>query len=253
MRMVELGVLNDYGTAEFREFLDRIREGSDEDPPYGLLEDPEKNAKIHLSTGDKRIDIDQDFEDRIDLADHLNSFIKTDEDVSAVLDNPNAGAWLALAYFKTICARRADGTWKVGKDNRYIPESDVHYTRGMIYRHLVCSALAVYHLHRQRARIMLSTPTTVQSNLMERVVAKKEVLLNGSMIEVIERLYWDDEAGGPKTNCVGGSRPFPDGSLKRLIEGRGSFFEKYRSTYDFWSMDADQILGLLPPEFDEWK
>jgi hypothetical protein len=63
-------------------------------------------------------------------------------------------------------------------------------------------------------------------------------------------LYWDSLSGRVKERTVS-YNPIPDGAMRRFV-GPGSFTEQYGTVYDFWSMDANSLLALLPPEFDEW-
>ena len=45
--------------------------------------------------------------------------------------------------------------------------------------------------------------------------------------------------------------PLPDGALRRFV-GPGSFTEQYGEVYDFWRMDLNSLVEILPKEFQRW-
>jgi len=246
---VNLMKFNKKGWEQFKIFLDRARNGSTEDAPYHLLNDPNYSERLVLSKGEKvRINTHQNFLNRLDFADHLCSFLSNDEDLTKILDDTNSGSWLALAYFGQICKRKSDGTWGVGEDARYILDFQ---GRQKFYRHLICSIIAAYSLHRQKARLFLYTPPHKHSDTMEQVASREWVILNSELVEVLDTLYWDEGTSKPKVGAQS-SGPVNDGALRRFV-GRGSFTDQFRTTYDFWTMTAEQIMELLPSEFDSWK
>ncbi len=254
IRPFEVRKLNDRGLARFEEFLARVRStrgGSHEEPPYGILNDDDYSSPIKLSgyiKKPKRINIYQDFEDRMDFADHLCSFIKTDEDVSMVINDKFAGAWLALAYFRQICAKDVDGNWNIRANSSYVPEIE---NRERFYRHLVCSVIAVYHLHGKMGRLVLSGPTHQHPDFLEQLAGRTELMINKSLLRALDTLYWDSDRNAPKVGAVDTKRPAPDGVLRRFA-GPGGFYQIYKTTFDFWSMEPEQIIELLPSEFDDW-
>ena len=251
---VNVRKLNEKGLSEFEKFLSRVRSTrgrSTEEPPYWILNDDDYSRPINLSAHTKkpkRINIYQEFENRMDFADHLCSFIRTDGDVSLVVNDKFAGAWLALAYFRQICAKDVDGNWNIRANSSYVPEIQ---NRERFYRHLVCSVIAVYHLHGKMGRLVLSGPTHQHPDFLEQLAGRAELMVNNSLLQVLDRLYWDEDTKAPKRGAVETKRPSPDGVLRRFA-GPGGFYQIYKTTFDFWSMEPEQILELLPSEFDDW-
>ena len=254
IKMVDVRKFNEKGLEEFESFLSRVKNksgGSSEMPPFYLLDDPHFSDEIKLSghiKSPKRINIHEEFEDRMDFADHLCCFIKTEDDVAKVVYDKFAGAWLALAYFEQICSKDAEGKWKLGHLDRYVP--NIHNPR-RFYRHLVCSIVAVFSLHRKRGRLVLSGPTHEHPDFLEQLASRNELLVNKSLMSVIDKLYWDSKTKAPKVGAAANVRPFPDGSLRRFV-GPDSFYEMYQTTFDFWSMTPEEILAILPREFEHW-
>jgi len=239
---------NPEGLKEFEEFLERISAGSKEEPPYKILNDPELSESLNLSTHSHRINTQQEFEDRLDFGDHLCTFIKTDGDLSKIVDDVNAGSWLALAHFKAICSRKSDDTWNVREHARYKLEFE---GRQKFHRHLVCSVLASYYFHGNNARLFLDGPTYKHPDTMEQIGTREEVMLNKELVKVLDTLYWDVNEDKPKVGFQN-YNPIPNGAMRRFV-GPKSFIEQFGTTYDFWTMDAASVLKILPTEFDEWQ
>ena len=99
------------------------------------------------------------------------------------------------------------------------------------------SALAVYYLHGENARLCLHGPAHVVSDYAEVIGAIEDVMLNETMIEVLDRLYWDKENNRPKAGLRGQS-PYVDGSYRRFVNKTYGFYAQHYQTYDFWTMKA---------------
>jgi hypothetical protein len=67
------------------------------------------------------------------------------------------------------------------------------------------------------------------------------------VFEVLDRLYWDEEAGRPQTGIVN-PRNTRAGNLMHRFPIRIRQLEK---TYDLQSLAADQLLELLGSEFQQ--
>ncbi len=252
---IKLASLTESATDEMKQFLMRIKSGGAEDPPYHLLEGEDNVVVVRLSVGEVTIETSQRITTRGDLAEYLSQFIEGPEDLSKLLDDKGTGAFLALAFFETVCPRNPDGTWRItqiekGKNkdiSRYIPNlSD----RQRFYRHLVMGPLAIFALHGHIGRIFLCQPAQVHPDTMEQIASREEVMLNGNLIELADRLYWDEVKEDVKVGTTDNA-PVPDGALRRFV-GPGSFCEQYGTVYDFWNMSTDEISEILPDEFDAW-
>ncbi|HVT02104.1 MAG TPA: hypothetical protein VHL58_01875, partial [Thermoanaerobaculia bacterium] len=66
------------------------------------------------------------------------------------------------------------------------------------------------------------------------------------LIEAVHLLYWDEARKRPKRGATTSSRA---GNLRRLI----TVLQQLDFNYDLYGMRADEILALLPREFDTWK
>jgi len=239
--------LTDSAIAEFSLFLDSIKQGSTEEPPYHLL-DNENCTPIEFSCGDILVNRHVNISTRMDIGRYLSDLIPTSEDLSKILDDRGVGSFLGILYFDKICKRNEDGIWDVKAKDRYIPNLNL---RTRFYRHLIQSPLSVYKLHGEMGRLYLCQPVFKHPDTMEQIASREELILNPNIIQLADKLYWDEENNSVKNNVVSYD-PIPDGALRRFV-GPGSFTEQYGEVYDFWRMDAEDILQLLPrPEFDSW-
>ena len=244
---VILSSLNDSAIREFSEFIDRIKADSSEDPPYYLLEGDEYATPIEFGHGTVEIDGSRTIVTRMDLGRYIASFLRTPEDFASVIDDAGVGAFLSLLFFERICPKRDDGAWDAKAKDRYIPAL---YNRRRFYRHAVFSSLCVFNLHGEKGRLYLCQDAHIHPDTMEQIGSRENLILNSSVIELADMLYWDSSSGGVKERTVS-YNPVPDGAMRRFV-GPGSFTEQYGTVYDFWSMDTHALAELLPREFNEW-
>jgi hypothetical protein len=242
-----IGSLSESALSEFTDFLDSAKNGSTDEPPYHLLQGDDNVTPIQFSNGQLEVNMDVEISSRMDLGRYLSNLIPTREDLSKVLDDKGAGSFLAIVFFHRICTRNDDGIWNVKANDRYIPNLR---QRTRFYRHLVQSPLSVYKLHGEMGRLYLCQPVSKHPDTMEQIASREELVLNPNIIELADRLYWDEEEQYVKETAAN-IDPLPDGALRRFV-GPGSFCEQYGTVYDFWSMDANALTSLLPQEFNEW-
>ena len=252
---IKLAALSEKAIEELEGFLMRIKSGGDEDAPYHLLEGKENVAVVQLSKGEVIIDTEHRIHTRGDLGEYLSGFIDTNDDLSKLLDSKGVGSFLALAFFEAICPRNRDGTWTItqivnGKNkdiSRYIPNLQ---DRRRFYRHLVMGPLAIFALHGRNGRIFLCQPVHRHPDTMEQIASREDIILNKSVIKLMDMLYWDEGNQNVKAG-VTSYDPIPDGAIRRFV-GPGSFCEQYGTVYDFWNMTPSEISNILPNEFREW-
>lgn len=230
--------LTDKGIEEFKNYIQRLKHGVAEDPPVKSL------SKYPFSKEfDVPLDIDvRTFSTRLDLAEYLS-------DRFAIVDRPSlvgqygVWSWLALLLFNQLCPVSDDGHRKVRETARYVCSSD--YTD--YYRHLVAASWDIFYLHGQYSKVFLSCPLYIHNDFIEQLASRQDIITIKGLIEAVDKLYWRGNGkGGPKRNAT--NRKVL-GSLRRLI----SLVDQLRLTYDLHAMQGDDILSLLPKEFDLWK
>jgi hypothetical protein len=248
--IAKLAELNQAGIETFRAFLERNKETpSAEEPPYHLLSSAEYTSPVPLAVGDANVETDVISDTRMQLAERVNYLISSRAELASVCESKGIGAWLSLALFSSICKKDDDGNWKVGQMTRYIDDGKGDQWGFAIHRrNIVCGALAIYHLHGENARLSLHGAASSVSDYAEVIGAIEDIMLNPVMIEVLDRLYWDAENNRPKTGLRGQS-PYVNGSYRRFVNKTYGFYAQHYMTYDFWTMTADQIIALLPEEY----
>ena len=168
----------------------------------------------------------------------------------------NLFAWLAAAFLPSLCGRTSSGSLKVGATHRYV----LSRSSSEMYRHLVACPYWLLETHGKASRIFLSQNASIMPDVVEQIVSRPWLIDSKGVVEVIDRLYWDDTKKTPKpkytstTSAEG--EPLPGYAKKPPIPGSlralESVLGQLQCTYDLRSMNADDILAKLPPEFDSW-
>lgn len=242
-KTINLSKLTEAGYEEFLDFLYRNKTNpSDEEPPYHLLNEAEE--LIFNDGKTKQIEF-QVFNTRKDLGSYIANMFSSIEDLSKIIDDKFAGAFLSLYYFSSICDKK-DGKWKLGAIPRYIPYKLTNRTN--FYRNHIFSPITMYYLHGELSNIFLCQSPHKHPEIMEAFAGREDIVANPSLIEVANTLYWDEENKKVKTGAQNSKPPIPNGAVRRFV-GPGSFTRQHELTHDFWSLTHDEIMELLPSEF----
>ena len=76
--------------------------------------------------------------------------------------------------------------------------------------------------------------------------AYQYLALNRVINSVARRLYYDTKKKRHKRNSA--SRIASDGGIRRFVK----VMNQYRLNYYFDNMTTEEVLNILPPEFDKW-
>ena len=111
-------------------------------------------------------------------------------------------------------------------------------------------AYEIYRQHGEKAWFMLDEPINSLRDFTQRLVAAQELFRSKGVISLAHLLYVNPNTRRLKPNTVNYSRSnAPPGSLPRLIDVLGQLY----MTYDVYGMSAEQLMPLLPSEFDRFK
>jgi hypothetical protein len=236
--MQNLKTLNAEGIALFKEFLDRIRNGSTEAPPFNLLNDDTFSepieAEIKLTP--------QTFSDRYELGCYLTQVLAPLDRYRISRDH-SLWNWLTLFYFDVISKKEADGSRKLLREELYILGSKYDYLR--YYKHLVRTPWLAVLDHKEHAKVLFVNSRGTRSDIEETLTASQQVLGNKTIIAAAYKLYFDQKLLKPKRGAAGKS----GGSPRRLT----SFIQQLTLTYDIHSCSAEQFMQLLPAEFEKFN
>lgn len=165
-------------------------------------------------------------------------------------------SWLALVFFPSLCERTKSGTIKARKSYRYV----LSRSSSDFYRHLVACPYWLLRQYGKSARMFLAQNASVMPEVVEQIVSRPSLIDSKGVVDVIDRLYWDESLNRPKegftttTRLAGDpppgfkkSTPKP-GTLRALEEALSQLL----CTYALRSMTAEDIFAKLPVEFDSW-
>jgi hypothetical protein len=238
--MPQLRVLTDRGIEFFTDYITQVKANPFIAPPVDKLGN--KTWSEEFTPNIEVTDLTS-INTRMQLGKYLvDIFEASNVQRKDILGKRGVWSWLALLWFNYLCPFESDGSRKVLENAKYICSSD--YTD--YYRHLVAAAYDLYSLYGEKSRLFLSTPLNIHSDFVEQYASRQERITNRALIEVLDRLYWDPEKNRPKRGAQSRNRP---GNFRRLQ----SFISQIDLTYDTHPISADEIMALLPAEYDFWK
>jgi hypothetical protein len=236
---MKLSKFNDAGIAHFAEFIARIRAGESLDSPFSMLVDHEFSIEV----GSVQVDVSRVFRDRLECGAYLQELL-SGADHSLERD-AGLWAWLSVVYFDQLCPPDRLRTRKVGEQARYIPEP---MSFQKFYRHLLVGPFLIYRAHAddpERARALLVNPLSSPGEIVEQLASRQELVTNRAVVAVATELYVDRDSGSLKRGAGGKGA----GSPRRLAD----FINQVDLTHDVYAMAANELLALLPKEFQRFK
>lgn len=236
--MARLKVFTDEGINEFRNFLIDLKNNPGLDKP-----DLSDNKFSENFQPEITVDENKNFPSRMELAEYLSKLFR-DAGVRSkdIISNDKLWTWLTYLWFDQICPKE-NGVRKVREIVKYICSSD--YKK--YYRHFIASTFRIYStLGKDNSLLFLNRPINDHGDFIEQLASRQEIISKPNLIKVAHELYLDKTNNKPKR---GGSDRKKPGNLRRLIKVLGQI----ELTYDIFSMIPEDILKLLPKEFEIWK
>jgi hypothetical protein len=241
--MIPLRIFSEQGIDRFREYIQKLKDNPN-------VSRPDLNAEPYSSEFPPVVTIDKNktFSTRMEMGEYLtNCFRDAGIDRENVIGNNALWTWLAYIWFDQICPV-INETRKIRETARYICSYD--YTD--YYRHYVAASYDIYSLHGEdNSRLFLYLPVHIHNDFIEQIASRQYIISNTNLIEVAHRLYWDNSSGRPRRGALVKDKNSPNypGCLRRTRR----IFEQLELTYDIYTMTPDEILNLLPEEFNSWK
>jgi hypothetical protein len=231
--------LNAEGMRRFSEF---IRGGATGPAPLKLLSNPETSEPLSAPV----LPTETTFENRYEFGIYLDELFAP-LNAGTISHDPGFWSATALFWFDLICPATGGGSRKQDKEYRYILSADYrHY-----YRHAVRSPWQLVRTHGELAKFLLVSPKeqehplSVHGEILEQLGGRQQILGSRPIISVASTLYYDKNTCRPRTGVAGSGR----GSARRF----GLVLRQLDLTYDPESMPANNLIALLPSEFDRWK
>jgi len=236
--MINLRFMLPEGEQKFREYIHNLKTNP-------LCQCPDLNSEPFSKEFSSVISIDETrkFNSKQELAEYLqNCFTGADLKREGVLPQNGMWTWLAYIWFEQLTNQRRN---ILKREEHYICTTPSNFRR--YYIHLVAPLYAIYSLHNLPfSMLFLYNPPWEINDFTERVAATQFLISHENIVEAIYKLYFDSQRGQPKRGAQSITRR---GNIRRFV----SAIQQFELTYDIYTMSADGILNLLPPEFNEWK
>jgi hypothetical protein len=204
-----------------------------------LVENPRLTVKI---TSNSVIE-DKTFANRYECAKYLYELIDAhDSEIPDPALDAGLWTWLAVFFREQLFAK---GKNKLGKNYRWVSGTEWN----LFYRHLLAGPYYIYNAHRDnpnRAIAILCTPLSAPGEIVEQIASRQDIVRFPSLMEVATKLYYDPSTGLPKR---GAASKNTGGTARRFTD----VLKQFDLTFDFYGMSSDQILELLPTEFDRFR
>lgn len=236
---LKLSKFNEKGLKEFENFLDSARDSgvASENEVSQLL-----NDASFVEVIDDNIDVSEIIlNTRLEAGEHLLKLLDIN---SSHIQDPKLWAWLTLRYFDSVCSN-TNGNYVILDRSRYIYDPENFRT---YYRHLLFGPFSIYLAHRDdpdRVRAVLCTPVHSPGDVVEQLASRQDLITCDAVMEVATKLYFDPET---KKHKLGASSK-DGGSARRFAD----VMMQLDLTYDLPRIKTEQLLELLPPEFDKFK
>jgi len=238
--IVRIRQFNADGLSMFSRQIDEIRLRTQDRLPHDFITD---NAFSVELTDDIKIEIKK-FEDKFEFITYLYPYVKKLRIDNLYFRSP-LWSWLAAAFFETICRQREDGSRVIDATDKYILDTNAW---DRYYRHLIVSPLRLYHEinNPSLSKIYLFGKPYIHGDILEQLASRQEFATVKGVLEAAIELYWDNGQNRPRAGVTNRKKP---GNLRRFI----GVLQQFQLTYDLNSMTGQEILRLLPHEFDPWK
>jgi hypothetical protein len=201
------------------------------------LDDPAASVPLHPSIPRPTKRYDRRYDLGVDLVDLLSGI-----DVARLQIDADLWDWLSLSLIDQICPPDAAGRRKLLKSAHYLLELDNYQRRN---RHLVRTAWSLVQAHASEAECLLAGPLPVHGDVVEQLSAYQDIITCKPLIAALGFLVWDEDKCALKRGFAGRG----PGSARRVPV----IAKQFRLTYDLDSMRPEQILALLPREFDRFR
>ena len=223
---------------QFREYIQQVRVNPS-------ISRPDLNQDMYSQEFSPKVEVDEkvSFASKLALAKYLDQCFRTvgisREDV---LGNKGLWTWLAYLWFDQLTNNCRN---ILKREEYYICTEPSNYRR--YYLHLVASPYIIYSLHGVPISMPFLYNEVWKSNdFAERVAPNQFIISHKNLVEVIYKLYYDESKNRPKKGATGRNI---GGGVRRFIK----VIQQFEFTYDIYSMPSEQIIDLLPHEFDPWK
>ncbi|MFQ5642328.1 MAG: hypothetical protein ACE5FQ_01375 [Thiogranum sp.] len=228
--------LNDLGMEEFSHFINNLRNGGKQNTPIGMLASDETSDAMdfELELGDII------FLNRYELGVYLTKNLGS---IETQLFMGDAGFWSALAlyWFDQLCPVKQDGSRKPAMMYNYVLSENYNHRP----RHAIFTTWQLVSRYGEVARFLLSRELPVRGELIEQLMARQYYLGCEGVMRAASKLYYDPARETFGKGSAGRTSP---GCAYRFI----SWLQQLEVNYDLFTMTEEDLLSILPPEFNKF-
>ncbi len=228
--------LNEDGVSAFEQHLHYLREGEALDTPLHLLTD----ARYSLAVEDAPEVERRDFPTRYDMGVYLSEVLKQ-ADIQPLLGDRGFWSWLALYWFDVLCPPSSNGTRKPSQIYNYVLSTNYNHRP----RHAVRTTWFLVDSYGEIARFLLSKKPSERGELIEQLAARQYLFSCRGVMEAASSIYSDPDR---KTFKKGSTSSKRKGNIRRYL----NYLQQLDLTYDLYSLSGEEILGMLPKEYEHF-
>jgi len=227
---------NEKGIERFQTFLQESRNGITEPIPEDLIMSGYLSDIYYpdIFIESKKFDLKNEFIHYV--------FNTLNQNHEIQFHNSGLWTWLSAFFFDSICPL-VNGKRKVQAEARYVLNIE-NWNR--YYRHLIATPVRLLSELDGHSKIYLTGAPYRHGDLLEQLASRQEIATNKGIVEAATILYWDEEKNDIKK---GARNKTGKGILRRFTR---DIIPQFQMTYDLNSMDGEEILNLLPKEFEGW-
>ena len=145
--------------------------------------------------------------------------------------------WIALFFFDQIFTEKMRGF----SEYRYILNDDWRF----IFRHLTRTPWWCVQYYGEPSKLLLCEEPYKSIDWLEQFIKNREIREFKTSLELCYTMYFDKKTNSYKPGTSKGKQ----GGLHRLRDKLNQYF----CIYDLWHMELNDIIKLLPKEFDRYK
>ena len=165
-----------------------------------------------------------------------------------VTERPYLWSWLGMFYLERMAQ---DPTRRTSEypETAYLIDPKSHDPRHRSH-HRLLMAYEVWTQWGEAAWLLLDEPANAMGQFTALIVRSPEIFRSKGVVRLMHTLYTDKSTGRLRRGIIGKTAAtVPPGTPMRLID----VLNQLSMTYDVYGMTEDQLLPLLPPEFDPFR
>jgi hypothetical protein len=179
----------------------------------------------------------KNFKNSFEMANEINNALINIE-YSEISEDCNLWDWLSMILFEQIFVPEKIGGYM---EYRYVLNLDLRFR----FRHLIRGPWWTVNQYKNHAKIFTYTKPYEQNDFLEQFIKIQDLREMKTIPEMCMKLYYDEES----ERSVPGISKGKIGGFPRLRDKIAQF----NKIKNLWDMSADEIIKLLPKEFDKYK